>query len=75
MDVGVGSAMTFGWNHCCAQLPVGVMVLTSPDAADWTEVDLGHGAYVTASAANDDLIVLGGYLNRGQAVAFWVIGR
>ena len=36
---------------------------------------LGGGAYVTAAGANDDLIVLGGYLNRGQAVAFWVIGR
>ena len=67
--------MTFGWNHCCAQLPMGVMVLTSTDATDWTEVDLGEGAFVTASAADDERIVLGGYLNRGQAAAFWVLER
>ena len=67
--------MTFSWNHCCAQLAQGVMVLSSTDATDWTELDLGANAFVSSSAANGDVVVLGGYLNRGQAAALWVRQR
>ena len=64
--------LTLGFNHCCAALPASVGVWTSADALAWDAVDLGSGAYVTATASDGEVVVLAGQLGRGQEAAFWV---
>lgn len=69
-------ALTLGFNHCCAQPPAGLGVLTTTDGETWTEADLPEGAYVSALTTDGSVVVMAGHLDRGEGgVAFWVADR
>ena len=64
------AVLTLSWNHCCAQLPVGVGAWTSTDGRTWNAALEPEG--VVEAAAVGDVTVLVGFLNRGEEAAFWV---
>lgn len=68
-------SMTLGWNHCCAQPPAVVEVVTSEDGASWTTSGAPQETYVTSLATDGEVVVLAGHFRRGRGVAFWVAER
>jgi len=67
------AVLTLSWNHCCAQLPIGVGVWTSIDGRRWIPAIEPDG--VVEAAAVADVTVLAGFLSRGGEAAFWVADR
>ncbi|MDQ2674804.1 MAG: hypothetical protein M3Y40_09140 [Chloroflexota bacterium] len=68
-------AMTMGWNHCCAQPPIGVRVFTSSDGSSWVPAGLPEDAFITAAATDGEVAVLAGYVARGATAVFWLADR
>ena len=69
-------ALTLGFNHCCAQPPLGIDVLISEDGEAWTDAGLPDSAYVTDLATNGEVVVMAGHLDRGSGgAALWVADR
>ena len=68
-------ALTLGWNHCCAQLPVAVGVWMTTDGTTWDAAGLPADAYVSDIATDGEVVVAAGNLDRGAAGAFWVADR
>lgn len=69
-------SLTLGFNHCCAQAPIGLGVLTSTDVETWTEGDLPEGAYVSALTTDGSVVVMVGHLDRGAGgIGFWIADR
>ena len=64
--------LTLSWNHCCAQVDVGVGVWSSTDGATWTAA-LPADVVAVAGADNGGASVLVGYLERGADAAFWAV--
>jgi hypothetical protein len=69
-------SLTLGFNHCCAQAPVGLGVLTSTDGETWTESDLPESAYVSALTTDGSVVVIAAHIDRGAGgIGFWTADR